>query len=333
MMSSIPVKSKNRQQGISLIELMIAITIGLLLVGGLMDVLTNSTVSYRVQDAMMRMQENGQFGMEFMTKDIRSTDFWGCLTSLDDITNLLDPAGPSYDVFFDGFQSSIEGTENAGGGGPEVAGTDTLTIRASREVAGGRTLLPPYGPTTADPIRVGSGSNIQTGDIVVVSDCLQGNIFQVTNINGAGDISHAMGVGSPGNISPDLSKVYAASAFIYTTYTHTYSIRTGANGLPALFLSDENGDQELVEAVESMIVLFGEDTDGDGDANRYVRANSVADMDNVVSLRIQLLLQSLEDNLTTSPQPYVFNGATVTPTDNRLRRVYTQTIVLRNRSG
>ncbi len=116
-------------------------------------------------------------------------------------------------------------------------------------------------------------------------------------------------------------------------YTHIYNIQTGSDGTPALFQITPLGTNELVNNVQSMIILYGIDTDADGSANRYVRANNVTNMATVVSVRVSLLMQSLEDKLTTKPQPYIFNGATVTPTDYRVRRVYTATVSLRNRSS
>jgi type IV pilus assembly protein PilW len=42
-------------------------------------------------------------------------------------------------------------------------------------------------------------------------------------------------------------------------------------------------------------------------------------------------LVSNDDNLTTQPQQYSFNGATVTATDRRLYRPFSDTIAFRNR--
>ena len=50
--------------------------------------------------------------------------------------------------------------------------------------------------------------------------------------------------------------------------------------------------QELVEGVESMQVLYGEDTTDDQNPNRYVSANQVVNSANIVSVRIGLLLRS-----------------------------------------
>ena len=97
-----------------------------------------------------------------------------------------------------------------------------------------------------------------------------------------------------------------------------------------------------MEGIENIQVLFGEDTDaddegtnGDGTANRYVYSDaSGLDMDRVVSLRIFLLARSLNDNLTTEPSPYYFvDPVAITPTDKRLRKVFTTTITLRNKTG
>ncbi|GAB6067344.1 hypothetical protein JCM13664_06620 [Methylothermus subterraneus] len=107
---------------------------------------------------------------------------------------------------------------------------------------------------------------------------------------------------------------------------------------------DAGGSQPLVSDIAGMAILYGVDTDGDGAANCFDSAASLnaatpsacgtgiaAPWNRVVSVRVSLLLQSTEDNITTAPQPYTFNGATVTPTDRRLRRVFTTTIGLRNR--
>jgi len=48
-----------------------------------------------------------------------------------------------------------------------------------------------------------------------------------------------------------------------------------------------------------------------------------------------VLVRSINNNLTTEPSPYTFNGITVTPgsTDKYLRKVFTTTITLRNKAG
>ena len=91
--------------------------------------------------------------------------------------------------------------------------------------------------------------------------------------------------------------------------------------------------QELVEGVEDMQVLYGIDTDNNRTPNQYVTANIVTDWGDVVSAEVRLLLQTLDDNLASQAnQQYTFNGVTSVSPDLRLRRTFTNTISIRNRT-
>lgn len=91
--------------------------------------------------------------------------------------------------------------------------------------------------------------------------------------------------------------------------------------------------QVIVQDVENMQVLFGEDTTGDKAANRYVEINHPnLDMLNVVAIRVSLLLRS-PDGVSPTPNTNTYkinNAAVVAPGDNFLRQPVTFTIMLRN---
>jgi len=107
-----------------------------------------------------------------------------------------------------------------------------------------------------------------------------------------------------------------------------YAIGPGSEGQPALF---RNG-QELLDGVENLQILYGEDTDGSGVANYYVPADQVADMDDVISIRFAIVALSYDDNLTGGmAQNYSVLGNNLVAADNRLRQVYTSTVSIRNR--
>jgi type IV pilus assembly protein PilW len=76
-----------------------------------------------------------------------------------------------------------------------------------------------------------------------------------------------------------------------------FSIKAIADQEPILVCNDSSGEYELVTGVESMHILFGEDTDNPRDmtANRYVVASSVENWLNVVSVRISILVRSPND--------------------------------------
>lgn len=98
------------------------------------------------------------------------------------------------------------------------------------------------------------------------------------------------------------------------------------------------GAQPLVEGVESLQILYGENTDGDPrSANRYVRPEQVGDIKDVVSVRLALRFISREAvRQTVDTDQYALLDATAfTPAadDRLLRREITTTISLRNETN
>ncbi|MBB5209368.1 PilW family protein [Chiayiivirga flava] len=67
-----------RQAGLSLIELMIAITIGVVLMLGMVEVFGTTRAVYQTTSALSRVQEGGRFAMDFIRGDLRMGGQWGC---------------------------------------------------------------------------------------------------------------------------------------------------------------------------------------------------------------------------------------------------------------
>ncbi len=332
---------RSRQAGLTMIEIMIAMVLGAFLLGGVLQIFSSSKQTYRVQESMSRLQENGRFAMDFITKDIRNADFWGCLKNgLNNITNNLDPGGTGYDAYAHGFAQGIDGSNNTG-----LNASDTIILRGAFDT--GITVQPPYGPQESSNILISTNNGLAQGDVVLVSDCTQADIFQISNANpdtGGVAVHNTGSATQPGNFNATnpgcaganahcLSKVYEGDASIYRVGTITYSIQNGASGQPALFRQiDSNAATELVEGIENLQILYGEDTNADGTPDYYVSAGTAGlDMDQVVSIRITLLARTIADNLAGQSVSYTYNGATTTPGDRRLRRVFTSTIAVRNR--
>ncbi len=66
------------QAGLSLIELMIAVTLGVLLLLGLIQVFDGMRGSFAAADSRSRIQENGRFALEFLRRDARMAGHFGC---------------------------------------------------------------------------------------------------------------------------------------------------------------------------------------------------------------------------------------------------------------
>lgn len=65
----------NKQSGFSLVEIMIALLIGLFLLGGILQMFSASQQTYRMQSNLARLQENGRFALDFLSRDIRMAGY------------------------------------------------------------------------------------------------------------------------------------------------------------------------------------------------------------------------------------------------------------------
>ncbi|MBK5964019.1 hypothetical protein CCR95_07940 [Thiocystis minor] len=134
----------------------------------------------------------------------------------------------------------------------------------------------------------------------------------------------------------DLFRINYYDAELDTVVRHIYYIRPGASGAPALWqqriVSGTTTNEELLEGIDNMQLSYGLDTNDNGQLDSYVDA-STAIWNQVVAVRIDLLLGSSENNVVDAPMSLPFNGATFTAAtdDRRLYQVFSTTITLRNR--
>lgn len=346
-----PVSTKSTIRGFTLIELMIAMLLGAFLIGGIIQVFIGSKQTYRMLENLSRLQENGRFVMDFITRDNRMTGFQGCASRTIIPNIIIDPKNPNPNptptTLSSGSLVALIGIDNVtnnwnasacGTANDCVAGTDQITYQFDGSCGG--YLTGNMAVVNANiQINAANSCNINAYDVLMISDCSSSDIFIATSASsGAGvqTIAHA----NNQNTTNNLSKLYGPDAEILVFRTYSFFIRKNASGVPALWRLDNSkpvsssNPVELIDDVENMQILYGADTDAtpDGTANYYVPAGTAGlDMNKVVSIRVSLLVRSMDDNLAARPLDYTYNGATITPTDRRLRRVFTATIALRNR--
>ncbi|WP_078084496.1 PilW family protein [Microbulbifer mangrovi] len=348
------------QKGISLVELMISVTIGLILMTGVVQLFLSSRTTFSTQQALARVQESGRLAMEFLAQDIRMAGYMGCMSRNMSFTNTLNDAD---DLKYD-FESGIEALDNVttiptGYPADIVAGTDVLVVRGAtgngvdvtQNNNGSQLFAENTGVTASCGEGLDSFSGLCEHDILVVSDCTKARVFQVLNLSSTGgateiNVVHSSGGGNdmvPGNADSswggqsDPDENFGTDSEIIKMNTTVYYIRNnGTSGQPSLWQRVNSGDaQELLQGVEDMQLLYGRDTSGDGVPDSYQTAtaiNTANAWEDVASVRVQLLVQSTEDNLLSEEQPYTFNGTTnSTPGDRRLRQVFINTIAIRSR--
>lgn len=362
--------SARRQAGVSLIELMISLTIGLVILGALTAAYLGSRGAYRTNENLARMQENGRFALDLLTEDVRLAGFVGCrsrtLTDLE-VINVARPAVASITGgFFRGADDALQGFENGSGWtNPTTitrAAGDVLVVRRG---GGGIELSAnadiPNGRVT---IR-NNGLNFRKGDYVALGTCGRVAFFRVSNdppqgvtatnvdlehaanITGAG-FTAADGNGSNGIAASNLllagsSFELAARPMAYRFGELNYFIGTNPAGRPALYRATRGGaTEELVDNVEDMEILYGVDTDGNLFADTYETAATVAaasQWPQVVSVRVSLLVASPEIGVASNASQFALRDTSgdgvadvQTGADTRLRQVFTSTISLRNRA-
>ncbi len=343
---------REKQRGFSLIELMIAMTIGFIVLVGIGYLFLGSSQAFRSMDNLSRMQESARYVLEVMSRDIRMAGYRGCASSSGAFhNNLNNNTASAYN-----FGLPINGYDAAGAGWAPalpsdtvelkglsglsiLAGTDALIVRSA--FGSGTTVSAQPGNASAD-LKVTTPNDLKIGDIAIVTNCVASSVFQITNmnVNGAGqNVVHNTGAGSPGNSTTNLGENYSASGGeMLKMQSRSYFIRTGASGRPALWQFDNykpaGGDNpaEIADGVENMQIQYGIDANADGIVESYSAANAGTSWNLVAAVRISLLVAGNDDNVATSKQKYNYNGALVTATDQRLRQVFTTTISMRNRT-
>lgn len=71
-------------KGFTLIELMVALVIGLLIVGAAMQLFLTGTINYSLQKNLAELQDNGNFGLNYIVKDIKLANLDADLSIIND---------------------------------------------------------------------------------------------------------------------------------------------------------------------------------------------------------------------------------------------------------
>lgn len=325
-----------RCRGISLVELMIGLTLSLFILGALARAFSFASESRRSQESITRLMDGGRSASEIISRALRMATYWGC-TGADPLDISVQPDGrlPA-DSTTHYATRGLFGVESGATGRDELItwqaldnARSSLTARVDFSEAGDEAL-----PVSNTALFAPRGSETVW---VSINNCQTADIFPL-----------ATGV-TPACAT--CARTYNAGSTLQRIERNRFYIATGARGRPSLFLSrDDQAGVELVEGVEALEILYGLDSNLDGVIDvrtaggtttlDYKTAAEVTSLcsstntgcwDRVASVRIAVLVSSVEDGVVPEPQRYFFNGTLQgAPTDRRLRREFVSTVALRN---
>ena len=294
------IRSSRRQAlGLTLVELMIAMVLGLLIVGAAVGIFVSNSQAYRATQNLGRIQETGHIAFEMMAKDIREAGANPCDVTVPVANVILTPAAN----WFTNWDIPLFGYDNGSLTG-SAAGTDAIQIL--READDAVTVESHAGTT----LTVEAHSHA-VGDLAMVCDHRQVALFRVASVGGTTEIGHEA---SGGNCS-DLLGVAPATCDASATYT--YLENSVVSGLRAVrwFVADNgrggsslfqqlgsDAAQEIAEGVSNMQITY---LQPDVDAANYVDASALAitDWAGVRAVRVVLTVDGPDANAAVGGGP------------------------------
>ena len=192
-----------KQSGLTLVELMIAMVLGLIVVGGVISVIAANRQTYRTNEALSQVQESARTAFELLARDIRQAAATGC-GNTNRIDSTLNPDGLWWQDWvgtqgYDGVTAAPAMAFGAGIG-QRVAGTGAILLQG---VEGAGLSVENHDLGLAEIEINAAATDIVVSDILMICDFDHATIFQVTGYNDVVDVkvTHADVGGDPGNCS------------------------------------------------------------------------------------------------------------------------------------
>lgn len=326
--------------GFSLVEMMVAMTIGLALLTVLALLFANSSRAQKEITMSAQQVENGRYALELLSDNLRHAGYYGYYFSLPAASALVDPCSLTQADLRSGIALPIQGYDSPTSSplsclddANHVPGTDVVVIRRASTVvtaSGSLTGNLFYVQATASP-------NLATNPVVAIGSSAS---FNLTVRNGSG-----------GNVAAPIRQLETHIYFVSpcsnpTGSSNTVCISTDDGGRPIPTLKrmeltvDSGGatamvTYPLVEGIENFQVEYGVDSDNDGAPNgAFLSVPAVVtDWQNVMAARVYVLARNTEMTAGyTDNKTYALGGTTVTPGGQFKRHLYSSVIRVKNQS-
>lgn len=309
------------QKGLTLVELMVAITIGMIILLAMSIIYSNNSATRYEIERNSRQLENGRYALQVLTDDIRLAGFLGEYYTTTPPASL--PANPCSTALADiqaSFALHLQGYDDDNGGlaclSDYKADSDVIVVRRAATC------------TSANPAAAGCDAVSAGLPYIQVSGCS----------TDASAFGLAVDTTTLTLTKIDCTTVASQRRFL----THIYYIANNnlpGDGIPTLKrweLGGTNNPVPLVAGIENLQFEYGVDSDNNGAPNSYTSdPASVGNWYNVTTVAISLLSRndSISPGYTDSKTYKLLNHPDLTFGDAYKRHVYSSTVILDNPAG
>ena len=332
-------------RGFTLIELMVALAIGLLMAFGLVRVFASSSDSYRALSQASQQIENGRYAIQSITEDLKHAGFYGEFAfpaaagaalpnpcEIANMVNIRDALPFHVQGYSNVAVSPIACIDNAN----IVAGTDVLVIRRSN-----------------------TGAAVEAANQAAIPALLvAGEIYMQANFESTNPANPVIGLGSSapadwvltkkGGVAPSPIRKYHVVVYFVSPCSETVggvctAASDGGRPVPTLKRLTLGVDpatnvlamrtEAIAEGIENFQVDYGVDADGDGlpDGAFVAAPGAVAAWGDVMSAQIYVLARTPE--MTGGADPKTYNLGTagaLTPGGSFRRHLFTSQVRMVN---
>lgn len=334
--------NRQNQRGLSLIELMISITIGLLILSAMATLFVNQSKTRTELDKSNRMIDNGRYALEVLSENLRVAGFYGerdiaPAGAINDPCTST-PATPALAELVAALGLHVAGY-NAATATADIMGTLPCGLTAT-QLKTGSDILVLRRVSTATPIAAANATVAPNGNSTVylqVSNCSTdtSGSYQVAIGSAAFTAFQNKDCATPASLRPFIVQVYFVSPY-----------NNAGDGIPTLKRRELDAatgafvTTPLVEGIEYLQIDYGLDADADGAADSYVEdcLLDAACWQAVVSVKLNIIARNIEPTAGHNDTKTYFEDETweYTPSGsdrNYKRHAYTQVVRLVNPSG
>jgi len=281
---------------------MVALVLGLLVVGAAIGIFASNRQAYRATENLGRVQENARVSFELMARGVREAGGNSCDSNLP-VANVVNGATTNWWTNWNVPVFGFEGGTMPG----SLAGTDAIQVLSG---GSGDAALASHNAAATQFTLSNVNHGFVTNDVLMICDPVQLSIFRASGVAGA-VVGHAA---AGGNCQNSLGLLPGGECLGAPPYTHTrnavvtrlsasrWFIAANGRGTNSLFqVVSGTPRQEIAEGVEDMQITYL--VPGVAAAvDSYVNAGVVGNWGQVRAVRFVLTLDS-QDRVGTDGNP------------------------------